>query len=140
MYKVIIDNNFSVNNRYVISEQCCSVLVSTTNWIFSENSWKNTNLITKYMAIEIWSYLGSKLSNKVHEHTCQIRCFCYQNMVKFLYIFILYIVAMKIAAAIFFRKKFNIIISISYKKVIQCVLKKKTNLVPQISQIFEFCK
>ena len=137
---VIIDNNFSVNNRYIISEQCCSVLVSTTNWIFSENSWKNTNLITKYMAIEIWSYLGSKLSNKVQEHTCQIRCFCCQNMVKFLYIFILYIVAMKIAAAIFFRENFNII-SISYKKKSSNVFwRKKKNPVPQISQIFEFCK
>ena len=102
IYMVIINNNFSVNNRYVISEQCCSVLVSATNWIFSENSGKNTNLITKYTAIEIWSYLGSKLSNKVHEHTYQIRCFWCQNMVKFLYIFILYIVVIKTVAAIFF--------------------------------------
>ena len=93
---------------------------------FAKNKINNKNyLIKKYMAIEIWSYLGSKLSNKVHEHTYQIRCFWCQNMVKFLYIFILYIVVIKIAAAIFFRQNCNMIISVSYKKKSSNVFWKK---------------
>ena len=28
MYMVVINNNFTADNRYVISEQCCSVSVS----------------------------------------------------------------------------------------------------------------
>ena len=113
---LIINNNFSVNNRYVISEQCCSVSVNATSWNFSDKSCKKTNLITKYMVIEVLSYLGSKVSNKVHEHTNQIRCFLCQNMVKYLDIFMLYIVVIKIAAFMYFRQNCNMIISIFYKK------------------------
>ena len=52
MYMVVINNNFTVDNRYVISEQCCSVSVSNQLKLLGEIM-KNTNLITKYMAIEV---------------------------------------------------------------------------------------
>ena len=44
------------------------------------------------------------MSNKVQEHANQIKYFWCQNMVKFIYIFTLYIVVIKITADIFLDK------------------------------------
>ena len=66
-----------------------------------------------------------KLSNKVHEHTNQIRYFLCQSLVKLLYIFMLYLVVIKIEAGIFFRQICDMIISMYYKKKSSNVFWKK---------------